>query len=522
VYHKNLASQGGAGTSGLSACPLGEALPTGGHQGEYHVQRTFFNTLNYSEHATERLSGINRIFTSGKYLISRLWRLSPGFQEQGEHATIAQQRRINIIPTAPEGTIRMAARHLLHYSIVSAQKSPPTRQKIERALEAAGLGAIELWETSGPDDPPGLVARFVVHAPEGVALASVEMSLQGERVVGEVNRAMFLVLARSLGAEDARILKTGQLSLEVEIIVKDASSLAYLNWAVWLIEVLLDVTQGVVIDPAAQCCRGRVEWEKCTGPFDVSRHVALHVTEWEHDTRWVHSHGMEKFAQPDLEVVEVPPSLVREAMLLVNQLAASLARGARLQPGQTLNIGPVGDAQVRPSNSPADHQEPFGRLRLTDIPTAGHPSGTHANTLLGTGAYLEGCQLAELGQLAQALDSFDRVLAADPRAEAALGAKASTLLVAQRPQEALVVAEELVRCNPTNPDGYFLAGQTLMQLGRYAKAAEAFTHAIRYNPDDAALYQGRAHCYLALNRYHEATDDQEYAARLVTHAPQSN
>ena len=40
---------------------------------------------------------------------------------------------------------------------------------------------------------------------------------------------MFLVLARNLGAEDARILRTGQLSLEVEIMVKDASVLAYLN-----------------------------------------------------------------------------------------------------------------------------------------------------------------------------------------------------------------------------------------------------------------------------------------------------
>lgn len=410
----------------------------------------------------------------------------------------------------------MAARHLLHYSIVSAQKSPPTRQKIERALEAAGLGTIELWETSGPDDPPGFIARFVVHQPEGVALASIEMSLQSERMVGEVNRAMFLVLARNLGAEDARILRTGQLSLEVEIMVNDASTLAYLNWAVWLIEVLLDVIHGVVIDPAAQCCRGRVEWEKCTGPFDVSRHVALHVTEWEHDTRWVHSHGMEKFAQPDLEFVEVAPSLVREAMLLVNQLAASLARGARLQPGQTITMGPVGEAQVLLSTSPADHQEPFGRLRLTDLPpTAGAASASHANTLLGTGAYLEGCQLAEMGQLEQALETFERVLAADPKAEAALGAKASTLLVAQRPQEALLAAEELVRCNPTNPDGYFLAGQTLMQLGRFAKAADAFTHAIRYNPHDAAFYQGRARCYLALNRHHEATDDQEYAARLA-------
>jgi tetratricopeptide (TPR) repeat protein len=338
-----------------------------------------------------------------------------------------------------------------------------------------------------------------------------------------MNRAMFLVLARSLGAEDARILKNGQLSLEVEIIVKDASSLAYLNWTVWLIEVLLDVTQGVVIDPAAQCCRGRVEWEKCTGPFDVSRHVALHVTEWEHDTRWVHSHGMEKFAQPDLEIVQVPLSLVREAMLLVNQFAGSLARGARLQAGQTINIGPIGDAQVIQSTSGPDHQEPFGRLRFTDMPSAAHASVSHANSLLGAGAYLEGCQLAEAGQLAQALEAFDRVLAADPKAEAALGAKASTLLVAERPQEALAVAWELKLHNPDNPDAYYLAGQALMALGQYETAADAFTQGIEQSPHDAALfeatlYQERARCYLALNRQQEAGADQAYAARLVAQA----
>ncbi len=205
----------------------------------------------------------------------------------------------------------MAVRHLLRYSIVSAHTQPPTQQEIARAMKAAGVGNIDRWEAGGPSDPPGMVARFAARDPDGTAAAIVEISLQGERVVGEVNRAMFLVLARSLGARDARILKTGQLSLEVEVSVTDATNLTYLNWTVWLIDVLLNVTDGVVIDPAAQCCRGRAVWEKCAGPFDISRHVALHITEWEHETRWVHSHGMEKFAQPDLELVEVAPSLVQ-------------------------------------------------------------------------------------------------------------------------------------------------------------------------------------------------------------------
>src|SRR5690348_17651774 len=221
----------------------------------------------------------------------------------------------------------MAPQHLLHYSIVSAHKQPPSRQDVEDALEAAGIGKIDQWETTGPSDPAGMVARFLAREPKGTATANVEISVQGERVVGEVNRAMFLVLARSLGAKDARILKTGQLSLEIQINVQDTANLTYLNWTVWLIDVLLDLTDGVVIDPAAQCCRGHTEWEKCAGPFDISRHVALHVTEWEGETRWVHSHGMEKFAQPDLEFVEVPPTLVREAILLINQIAATMARG---------------------------------------------------------------------------------------------------------------------------------------------------------------------------------------------------
>lgn len=410
----------------------------------------------------------------------------------------------------------MLARHLLHYSLVSAHKQPPTRQSVERALEAAGLGAIELWETSGPDDPPSLVARFVVHERDGVALASIEISLQGERVVGEMNRAMFQILARSLGAEDARILKTGKLSLEIEVIVSDIANLAYLNWTVWLIDVLLDLTNGVVIDPAAQCCRGRAEWEKCAGPFDISRHVALHVTEWDHATRWVHSHGMEKFAQPDLELVEVPPSLVQEAMMLVNQRAALLARGARLHAGQRIPFGTVGEALVVASTSGADHQERFGRLRITDVPRPSQAPVQHARTLLCAGAYVEGCHLAERAQIEEALVCFDRVLAAEPASEAALGAKASTLLVAARPEDALAVAQQLERCNPQNPDGPFLAGQALELLGRYDEAAGRYTSAILHTSDEPALYQARARCYAALGRQQDAAADEGRAALLTS------
>ena len=151
----------------------------------------------------------------------------------------------------------MAARHLLHYSIVSAHSEPPTRQQVERALEAAGLGQLDLWEPTGPNDPPGMLARLLTHERNGAAAATIEISFQGERVFGEVNRAMFLVLARSLGRNDARILKTGQLSLEIEVSVNDTAHLTYLNWTVWLMDVLLNLTDGVVLDPAAQCCRGR-------------------------------------------------------------------------------------------------------------------------------------------------------------------------------------------------------------------------------------------------------------------------
>jgi tetratricopeptide (TPR) repeat protein len=412
----------------------------------------------------------------------------------------------------------MAARHLLHYSIVSTHTQPPARQQVERALAAAGLGKIDSWETTSPGDPPGLVARFAAHEPDGTATASIEISLQGARVVGEVNRAMFLVLARSLGADDARILKRGQLSLEVEVSVKNTAHLTYLNWTIWLIDVLLNLTEGVVIDPAAQCCRGRAEWEKCAGPFDISRHVALHVTEWERETRWVHSHGLEKFAQPDLELVEVAPSLVREAILLINQIAASLARGAKLRAGQTLNLGPIGEARFINSTSPADHQGPFGRLRLVELTEPASVPANHATTLLCAGAYLEGCHLAETGKVDEALACFDRVLAADPDAEAALGAKASTLLVAQRPEEALEVAQRLENSSQTNPDGPLIAGQAFVLLGRYNEAAHHFTVAIQRSPDDSALYQARARCYLALGRHQEAAADQGRAAFLAAEA----
>jgi predicted Zn-dependent protease len=143
------------------------------------------------------------------------------------------------------------------------------------------------------------------------------------------------------------------------------------------------------------------------------------------------------------------------------------------------------------------------------------PRTNHATTLLGAGAYLEGCHLAETGQVDEALACFDRVLAADPNAEAALGAKASTLLVAQRPEEALEVAQLLQSLDLTNPDGPLIAGQALVTLGRYSEAALHFTAAIQRTPDDPGLYQARARCYLALGRHQEAAADQGRAAFLA-------
>jgi tetratricopeptide (TPR) repeat protein len=224
---------------------------------------------------------------------------------------------------------------------------------------------------------------------------------------------------------------------------------------------------------------------------------------------------MEKFAQPDLELVEVAPSLVQEAILLVNQIAALLARGTRLRAGQIRNLGPLGEAQFIRSTSPEDHQGPFGRLRLVEPARPGRPPISHATTLLCAGAYAEGCHLAEIGQVEGALVCFERVLAADERAEAALGAKASTLLVARRPEEALEVARRLESLSETNPDGPFIAGQALAVLGRYSEAALHFTTAIQRNPQDATLFHARARCYLALGRHQEAAADQGRATFLA-------
>src|SRR6185437_13619591 len=105
--------------------------------------------------------------------------------------------------------------------------------------------------------------------------------------------------------------------------------------------------------------------------------------------------------------------------------------------------------------------------------------------------YLEGCHLAEMGQVDEALACFDRVLAADPNAEAALGAKASTLLVAKRPEESLEVAQRLQGLSQTNPDGPFIAEQALVALGRYNEAALHFTGAIQRTPDDRSLSGAR-------------------------------
>ncbi|XP_064007366.1 tetratricopeptide repeat protein 31 isoform X2 [Pogoniulus pusillus] len=76
---------------------------------------------------------------------------------------------------------------------------------------------------------------------------------------------------------------------------------------------------------------------------------------------------------------------------------------------------------------------------------------------------------------------------------------------AQEPPDASMVEQSLVLAG---------RGNEAAQQGRYAEAVQAFTKALRLNPQEHRLFGNRSYCYEKLQRYEEALKDAQESLRL--------
>jgi hypothetical protein len=117
-----------------------------------------------------------------------------------------------------------------------------------------------------------------------------------------------------------------------------------LAFAVGAVSALVKWGDGPVVDLTAERVWTAREWQKRFGPrkpFDARAHVSIHAS-WSADGRTasLHTHGMAKFAHPELVALDVPDAGTRAAGQLIAHLAAVRATTLEpLEPGHTFDPG---------------------------------------------------------------------------------------------------------------------------------------------------------------------------------------
>ncbi len=255
-----------------------------------------------------------------------------------------------------------------------------------------------------------------------------------------MSESAFNALTRGLFTEDTQTLREGTIALDVRIFAQREHTIVALDWATEVLRVLLDLTQGASIDPAAQRSYGRAEIAHIR-PNDPLGHVAIHRELWDAESHWLHTHGLQKFGRPELDLAAAPHSLEEEGLTLLREVANLLAHEGTLVAGQEIDFEDHGRLVAVGALPDLDHQAPYGRLRLCDAALPGETESTGAGRLLARMAMADALRRAESRDIPGALEILDRVLAANPDDCAALAAKATIYLRGGNANEALHLGE---------------------------------------------------------------------------------
>lgn len=165
------------------------------------------------------------------------------------------------------------------------------------------------------------------------------------------------LIASDLGASAAAAALAAQHAYVIEAQLDDPDDLGHVQAAWALAKCVCEEGAHVVIDVYA--ARAHLGSEiAALAPdrgFDVMREVTLFFDEQADGSLAAWSLGLRKFGRPDLVLLDVAPDAATDAALVLRDLAATLAAGERIEPGD-LVAAPDGRtlsaAQFEPAMSP--------------------------------------------------------------------------------------------------------------------------------------------------------------------------
>jgi tetratricopeptide (TPR) repeat protein len=405
------------------------------------------------------------------------------------------------------------------FLVVCARMDPPTPEAVRRAFAATGLGSAE-YAAAGERSPLEAVNRHRLGTytltPQGLpAQARYTVYRFDDPVTEGMSEAAFARLTRGLSVADVATMRDGPLSFDARLSADGKAILPALDWMIRTLRFFADTTGGVAVDPACQRCLGRADLAQFQGA-DAAAHIVIHNEFQGGEDRWIHTHGLQKFGRPELELMAVPQALAAEALAFLRAMAANFARGVTLLSWQEIDDEEAGALLAVGSNQDTDHQAPYGRLRLIDRPTPGEHESASARQFLARMALAEAARYARAGDTAQSYTVIDRVLGANPDDSSALLLKAQINLREGRPLDALELGEILCLRVPSDFRGYLMVGFALTALGRQREALNALNDAIKREPESAEVFAKRAEVYERLGERKLAAYDRAHSAHLRT------
>jgi tetratricopeptide (TPR) repeat protein len=122
--------------------------------------------------------------------------------------------------------------------------------------------------------------------------------------------------------------------------------------------------------------------------------------------------------------------------------------------------------------------------------------------------------LRDIGRFSEAVASFDRAIALEPRYVEAYAGRGIALRQLQRNDEALASFDRALVLRPASAELYNNRGNVLRHLQRLAEALASYERAIELQPRFAMAHNNRGLALQALRRYEEATASYQRALAL--------
>src|SRR5271157_5466660 len=175
--------------------------------------------------------------------------------------------------------------------------------------------------------------------------------------------------SRDLDDNDRRNLVEAKMIVRLQLAPADLPHTNYLPFMVMFVEAVRRLTGGIVQDAVSHTLWGTSQWQgHAQQPLEnlVDSHVQFELLD-EGEVVWIHTHGMQKFGLPEMEMEGVPADLASSArvtMVLVGETLIASSRN-RPDPKEPLNIPNTPflfKLEVRPRDE--ENHFPVGSLKI--------------------------------------------------------------------------------------------------------------------------------------------------------------